>query len=479
MNLLKGLINRKDIGIQARATIWYSVCNILQKGISFFVIPIYVRMLTTAEYGKYTVFQSWRDILIVLATLNLYCGIFTKAMVDYHDDRDKYTSCMQGLSTICTLVLLGVYLVAPTFWNSLLDMGLATMLLLFAYYLFYPSFLFWSVRQRVEYRYRVMVCITMLISIITPLVSIALLKMSDLRENAVIWGSLLVQMIVGVFFYVYNFIKGKRFYDKRYWGHALKFNIPLIPHYLSLIVLGQADRIMIKKYCGEDKAGIYSFAYSVSLLMNIFIAAINSSLVPWLYEKFRVKEYKPVARVTNGLCVLVGIMSFGSILIAPEIVRILGTEEYMEAIWVVPVVSLSVYFTFCYGLFSNVEFYYNATGYVTIASTLGAGLNIVLNAIFIPLYGFIAAAYTTLVCYLMFMVMHYFFMKKAIQKKGHKHGVYDIKFISLSCSLLFLLMLVSLVLYNNSLARYSFIFILVLCVCLMKNKIIGLIRLLK
>lgn len=479
MNLLKGLINKKDIGIQARATIWYSVCNILQKGISFFVIPVYVRMLTTAEYGKYTVFQSWRDILIILATLNLYCGVFTKAMVDYRDDRDRYTSCMQGLSTICTMILLGIYLIAPAFWNSLLDMEITTMLLLFAYFLFCPSFLFWSVRQRVEYKYRVMVCITMLISIITPLISIALLKMSTLRENAVIWGSLLVQLLVGMFFYVYNFIRGKCFFDKRYWRHALKFNIPLIPHYLSLIVLGQADRIMIKKYCGEDKAGIYSLAYSVSLLMNIFIAAINSSLVPWLYEKFRIKEYKPIAKVTNGLCVLVGIMSFGSILIAPEIVRILGTEEYMEAIWVVPVVSLSVYFTFCYGLFSNVEFYYNATGYVTVASTLGAGLNIVLNSIFIPRYGFIAAAYTTLVCYLLFMVMHYFFMKKALQKNEQSQQVYDIRFIMFSCLLLFLLMLLCLVLYNNSLVRYLFIVALVICVCVMRKKVIALIGFLK
>ena len=160
MKPLIALRNKEKIGVQARATIWYSVCNFLQKGIAVLVIPLYVRLLTTAEYGKYTVFQSWRDILIIIATLNLYCGIFTKALVDYQDDRDRYTSCMQGLSTIFTLALFIVYLTSPSFWNSIIDMNIVTVVMLFAYYLFYPAFLFWSARQRVEYKYRIMVFVT-------------------------------------------------------------------------------------------------------------------------------------------------------------------------------------------------------------------------------------------------------------------------------------------------------------------------------
>lgn len=467
------------MSVPAKAAVWYSFCNILQKGISFIVVPIYVRLLTIAEYGQYTVFQSWRDVLIIVATLNLYCGVFTKAMVDYKDDRDRYTSCMQGLSTVVTLALLVIYLMASNFWSSLLEMDFITIILLFVYYVFYPAFLFWSVRQRVEYKYKRMIIVTLMTSILTPVLSIILLKVTSLGENAVIWGFLFVQIVVGAIIYFYNFVRGKCFYYKDYWEHALKFNIPLIPHYLSLIILGQADRIMIKDICGADKAGIYSLAYSVSLLMNVFIAAINGSLVPWIYEKLKHKDYKPISTVSRNLCILVGIMTLGAILISPEIIHILGTEEYMEAIWVVPVVSLSAYYTFCYGLFSNIEFYFNATGYVMVASTAGAALNIVLNALFIPIYGFIAAAYTTLVCYILFMVMHYLFMRKICKTQIEGEVVYDNKFIAVSSIILFALMFACLLIYRITAVRYCIIALLVMIAIIYRSKIGTLIKSLK
>ena len=69
-----------------KAALWYMVCNFLQKGIAFIVVPIYVRLLTTQEYGHYTLFVSWLSFISVFATLNLFSGVFTKAMVDFPDD---------------------------------------------------------------------------------------------------------------------------------------------------------------------------------------------------------------------------------------------------------------------------------------------------------------------------------------------------------------------------------------------------------
>ena len=69
MNIIKKYNN---MAVQAKASIWYTICNFFQKGISFVVVPIYVRLLSTSEYGDWSVFQSWRDILIIFASLNLY-----------------------------------------------------------------------------------------------------------------------------------------------------------------------------------------------------------------------------------------------------------------------------------------------------------------------------------------------------------------------------------------------------------------------
>ena len=136
MSKIKALINQyKSINVQAKSAMWYTVCNLLQNGISFLTIPIYTRILTTAEYGQYTVFQTWKDILLIFATLNLYCGVFTKAMVDHDDDRDRYTSSIQGLSTLITGALFALYVIKYELWNRLLSMDTITVLMLFVFFI--------------------------------------------------------------------------------------------------------------------------------------------------------------------------------------------------------------------------------------------------------------------------------------------------------------------------------------------------------
>lgn len=454
-----------------KAAIWYVACNILQKGIAFFVIPLYVRLLSTSEYGEYTIFQSWCNILIIFATLNLYCGVFTKAMVDYPDDRDRYTSSMQGLSTLVTAVMFCTFIVLQQWWEKYLEMDFTTTVLMFIYFMSFPAISFWAVRQRVENKYKAMVVVTLLQSMATPIISLYFLLYTELRANAVIWGFLLSQTLFGLTLYVQQFIKGRCFFHKGYWKHALKFNIPLIPHYLSLIILGQIDRILIGHFCGKDKAGIYGLAYQVSMIINVVVSGINGSFVPWVYEKFRTREFVYVKEQSNKLCVLVGLMTVLAMLITPEIIRVMGTEDYYIAIWIIPAVCLSVYFQFCYGLFGCVEFYYNATRYVMIATTAGASLSLIMNLLLLPRFGFLSAGYTSLTCYAVFMLMHYFFMKRVIKSQIGDNIIFDIRFIAWSCVLLLGIMIICLGLYSIPLLRYTFILFLLTILFVKRNQI--------
>lgn len=415
----------KIMPVQVKASLWYTICNFLQKGISFIVVPIYVRLLTTAEYGEWSVFQSWRDILIIFASLNLYAGVYTKTLVDNKDDRDRYTSSMQGLGTVISLIMLGIYLITHDWCSEKIGLNTPYMLLLFLYFIVYPGFAFWTTKQRVEYRYRSMVLVTFIISVLTPVLSVVLLQSTELRAKALILGYLIVQCGIGLFFYVYQFWKGKCFYHDGYWRNAGKYNIPLIPHYLSLIVLNQADRIMIKYYCGESDAGIYSFAYQIASAINVLISAINGSRVPWTYEQLKARVYDRLKKITSALVLMMGAIVLFIALISPEIISILGTADYQVAVYVIPVVTIGVFYTFVYDLYASIEFYYGATKYVMYASVIGAVLNIILNAVFIPIFGFIAAAYTTLVCYLVFMIMHYSFSRKVLNDQSINDPVYD------------------------------------------------------
>ena len=469
MNLLS---KYKDLSQSKKAAIWYVICNILQKGIAFLVIPIYVRLLTTSEYGQYTIFQSWCNILIIFATLNLHCGVFTKAMVDYAEDRDRYTSCMQGLSTVITLLLFCVYIFTQSLWVKYMEMDTITFGLLFVYFIAFPSFSFWAVRQRVENKYVTMVIITLIQSVVTPILSLYLLTHINLRANAVIWGFLISQSLFGLFFYIYHFIKGRCFYDSKYWKHGITYNIPLIPHYLSLVVLGQIDRVLIGHYCGKDKSGIYGLAFQVSMLMNVIIGGINGSLVPWIYEKFKNKDFNSVKEESNRLVFLIGLLTAMAMLVTPELIKIIGTPEYYDAIWIIPAVTLSVFFTFVYGLYACVEFYYGATKYVMFATTTGAILSITMNVILLPRLGYLSAGYTSLTCYTVFLIMHYIFMKKVSKQQVGSIRIFDNVYIWRMCLIMFAVMLISLVLYKYIVIRYFVIALIALWLFIKRKELL-------
>lgn len=462
------------LSVEAKASLWYLFCNLVQKGISFIVIPLYTRLLTTSEYGTYTVFQSWRDLILIFATLNLSAGVFTRGLVKNDGSNDKYTAQMQGLSAaVAVLTLLVVFLFIDPF-RGLTGFDEKLVFTLFIYYVFNPSFLFWSVRQRVENKYKSMVAITLLVSLLVPAISLMMFFWTDIRVNALIYGFLYVQIAVGLLFFVKQLVEGRAFFSKTVWWESLKFNIPLIPHYLSLIVLAQSDRLMIDHICGTSFAGIYSLTYNIGQIILIVIASINGSLVPWMYKKLKAGEHHSIAVTSNMLCILLGLMSAIVMLLAPEVVLVMGGAEYMPAKWCIPPVVMGTYFTFCYGLFSTVEFYVGKTSYVAVASFAGALLNVVLNLLFIPKFGFVAAAYTTEVCYLALMVLHYFFMKKMTKER-----IFNIKRMVLICLISFASSLFFTFLYDYDIMRWCAAVFILLFVLFKRRTFVNMVKSLK
>lgn len=472
---ITGVLHKyKKLPIQVKAAGWYTVCNILQKGIQFIFVPIYLRLLTTDEYGKYAVFQSWKEILVIFTTLNLYSGIFTKAMVSYEDDRDRYTSSMQGLTTVIACIWLFVYVVFNNFFNSILNIDPVTMYLIFIYSALFPAQSFWSVRQRVENKYVSMVIVTLLMSVTTPGVSIMLLITTNLREKSVIWGFLIVQIFFGALFYCYHFSRSKTFYNGVYWKDAIRFNIPLIPHYLSLIVLGQADRIMIERFCGNSEAGIYSLAYQISQMLNILVSAINNVFVPWGYEQLKTGQLNKLKDSSKSFCLLFATATLCIILVAPEVILIAGGKEYVQAMWIIPSVSVGCYVVFCYGFYSLIEFYYSKTGYVMAASGISAILNVILNAVFVPMFGFIAAGYTTLASYIALMIMHFIFARKISKDKIGTSVVFSDLTIMMSITILIVIGGLSMLIYNLPIIRYAIITAMAIILILNRNRLLKL-----
>ena len=119
-------------------------------------------------------------------------------------------------------------------------------------------------------------------------------------------------------------------------------------------------------------------------------------------------------------------MIAGVIWIAPEAMFILAPESYAEAVYVIPPVALSLILLLYSQFAINIQFYYEQKWLLVIASIASAGLNIGLNFWLIPIYGYLAAGYTTLASYIVFALANFLCIIKQLKKGGDLHRIYNI-----------------------------------------------------
>jgi len=330
---------------------------------------------------------------------------------------------------------------------------------------------FWSAEQRVEYRYKKLVIVTLVEAVFQPVFCIVLIHICDEKVTGLVWGIAAATLICYIYLLIKQFIKGKVFYSKKIWSYALKLAIPLIPHYISSVLLNSSDRIMIQKLVGDGQAGIYNLAYTVSICGTLINQAVLQTLSPWIYQKIKAGRAQDIKKVAYPSLIAIAGVNLLIILFTPEIISIFGPSSYYEAIWVMPPISMSVFFMYMYNLFSAFEFYYEKTVFVSTATLIGAISNVILNYLFIRVFGYYAAGYTTLFCYMLFCFMHYLFMQK-ICKKEMGSNAYNVRIIVLiSIAFLasgFVLMLT----FNSPYIRYGIVIIALIIGIINRKRIV-------
>ena len=462
----------KSLPVQVRASFWFLICSFLQKGISMITTPIFTRIMSTEDYGQFGVFNSWYGILAIIIGLSLSSGVHTQGLIKYSDESKLFSSSLAGLSTLLVFVWFIIYLVFHNFWNGLLHLSTVEMLSMFV--LIWTSAIYglWANEQRVEYKYQILVAVTIISSILKPVIEIFLVINLEDKSSARIIGWCVSDFVFFAWMFFEMMRNGKHFFSKKFWLYALGFNMPLVPHYLSTTVLNSADRIMIERLIGDSETGIYNLAYSLALIMMLFNTALAQTINPWMYKKIKNRKIDELAPIAYSTLILIAVVNLILILLAPEAVHIFAPKTYYEAIWVIPPVSMSVFFMYTYDLFAKFAFYYEKTKVIMVASLIGAILNVVLNYIFINIYGYIAAAYTTLFCFMVFSLSHYIFMKKICREFCNSIYPYRTKvilFISIPFLILGFLFLLT---YENPMVRYSIVIIGIISCVIIRKRII-------
>lgn len=475
----KALKKYKTLSVEVKASFFYTVCSVLQKCLSFITLPLFTRLLSVAQYGQYTVYSSWLSIFSIFITLNLSYGTFNTAMVKFKDNRDGYIASIQGISTILATICLIVCLVFHELISVWLDLPTVLIVVMICECLFSFSYLCWCAKSRFEYKYMAIVVVTLVMAVASPVVAYILVCNVEEKGYARIIGYAGVTILIGLYFYVYNFVKGKSFFNKDFWKYALRFNVPLIIYYLSQSIFNQSDRLMINYYCGEEQAAMYSVAYNFAIVLTFVINAIDNAYIPWLYRKIETKDVTPNRKVACGIALLVALLLSFVVWLAPEIVWLMAGDEYTEAVWVVPPVTVSLLLLLYTSFSTNIEFLYEKKVGLVLASVGSAILNLVLNAIFIPRISYIAAGYTTLVSYIIFALANYLVILKYVKKGAPLHGIYNTKMLLLILIAFMILSGIALLLYNYFFIRLAVMLVAIIALVIFRKKIVALIKCMK
>ncbi len=472
----KFLIKYRTTSPALKASFWFTVSNVMLRGISFITLPIFSRLLTTEQYGMLSVYHSWVSIFTIFTTLTLWGGVFNVVMIKHERERNRYIAAFQGLAISITSFFLVFSILFKSVVSNLLSLPSSLCAFIFVYILTTIPFFLWSAKQRFEYKYKALIFVTVFSSVFNPFLGYFLVINTEHKAEARIIAEIIVNSIIGIIFFFINLKNGKTFFDKKIWKYAFRFNVVLIPHYLSMQILSQSDRLMINRFCGGSDAGIYSVAYSFAMLLTLVTSGLEFSTTPYIYKSIKENSTLKMCKDMNFLLLFLVILSVVAMCIIPDFFKLLLPESYYRAIWVIPPVIGAVFFMFLYPMFGSVEFYFEERKYVTMATMIAAVLNLFLNYIFIKLFGFIAAAYTTLFCYMAMSVFHFFAMQLVLRKHEYKEKLWNMKFVLLLSIIMIAIVSLMPILYMNTIIRWSIIGVIFLSGIIFHKQVIDLIK---
>lgn len=467
-------INKLPLGV--KASIAYFFANLFSKGIAYLTTPVYTRLLTSEQYGQVSVFLTWLEIFGIVAMFCLSYGVFNNGMVDYPNDRDDFSLSMLALSNTITIIFSILLFGLFPYIEKYLHIGRPLLLLMCIIFFFHPAYNFWYTRQRYEMKYKKTLIWSMISAIISPVFAISAIMIfgESNRLYSRIFGAEIPLLLIYIGFYFYLAKKNKFRINTKFWKGAFLFNLPLIPHYLSTYLLSSSDKLMISYIVNDSATAYYSVAHSVAAVVFIVWNAINGSLVPYTYEKCKIKDYKSISNVTLPLLLLFACISVGLVMMAPEIVRIMASESYHEAIYIIPPIVGGVFFQVQYSIYANIIYYYKKPVYVMIGSITATISNLILNYVFISKYGYFAAGYTTIFCYGLQAVIDYIGMKMTVNEE-----IYNMRFILLLSLTVIAFSCLSPLTYDFIYLRYLILTTLIIIGIIFRNKIFGMLSIIR
>lgn len=421
----------------------YTVIMVLQKGISFFLMPLYTAFLSPADYGILGVVSSVSTFLSVFITL----GLEAAAARFYYKNRKNEQYAKKVYGNVALVILANSLLWGSVFigGHKLIVDPIVGEIAFFPYvfigilnvivtpmYLLYQNYL--QARQNAaHYGINSLLCF---------ILQVTLTVLSLTVFNLGVFGVLLSQLITSVVFFVYVIItflrKQSLKLERPILKECFKYSLPLLPHNLANWSNGTLDKLLVNGIRSQADAGMYNVGQQYGSVMAFVANAINQAYVPWFYEKVNEGEHglKRIVQTADASICLVSLVAIAMSLFAEEIFSIMISNPAYDGVWkIVPCIVFAYVFQSIYFFFVNVLFLKDTKVIFTITIT-AVVVNIGLNLLLIPELGFVGGAIACILTYFVKSIMA-LIISGIKNKEIHFHWflMYVIAFIALAISL--------------------------------------------
>lgn len=393
----------------------YFVGVLLNRSISFIMLPVYTRFLTPGDYGTLELLTMTIDVVAMIAGTAI-----TGAIFPFYYKRDKEEDRNKVISTI-TILLIFTYFIAssiglvfsPQIAGLIIngaDESILYVRLIFICF-FLQAFLevplvFLRARQQ-PVLFVIVSSAKLIIQLSLNIYFVVILKMGVL---GVLISLLISSIIIGVGLITYTFRNVGLGFSRNLARSMVIFSLPLVVSSFADFVLTFSDRFFLKAFATLADVGIYSLGYKLGFVLWMFIVRPIFNI--WDPQRFEIAEKNDSGEINRRIFFLFNLAliscGFGITLFSKDFFRIMSAREFWAASNIVPIIMLA-YIVQGWTLFGNFGLYYKEkTAYLAYANWMAVVSIIILSFLLIPPYGVYGAAVATVLAFsVRFFVIFY------------------------------------------------------------------------
>lgn len=395
----------------------YTTARFFVSAISFIALPIYTRLLTPSEYGILAVFNSAVGIFAIIYGLQMYGSVGRYYLEKKDDFSDFLGTNIFALITLIIIQGIIFWIFRASIMNffalpiSLFPLLVAISIASFGFAI-YGNLLVVK-RKSSEY-----ISISIMKAVLIVLISVVIMyHLKSERYLGRIYAQILVTFTVFGYCIYKLLAQTSRNFKIRHLKYSINYNIPAIPGALSGFILTFFDRIIINQLTTSEKTGLYSLAYNIAMVLGVIYGGLFAAWFPTFVEDMRDQQYRKIQLLTSRFADIIMFVALLIALFSNEIMHIMSPAKYHSGLHLIPIIVMGYVFLFVANVYSYFASYRKEKIFVmSINLLIVVAINILLNYILIPKFGYSIAAITTALSYFLLMFLNFFTVRYLLRE---------------------------------------------------------------